>query len=132
MLGKKKTPVTIITGYLGSGKTTLLNELLKSQGMDGLALIVNDMGSINIDASLIKKNSILEADAKMIELSKRIKAIVDDKAHYTDWSTREDIKSNLQFDLAVILDEYGYPPATIDDVYKEVLEQAENFKKYAT
>lgn len=69
MLGKKKTPVTIITGYLGSGKTTLLNELLKSQGMDGLALIVNDMGSINIDASLIKKNSILEADAKMIELS---------------------------------------------------------------
>jgi len=39
---------------------------------------------------------------------------------------------NLQFDLAVILDEYGYPPVTIDDVYKEVLEQAENFKKYAS
>ena len=71
-------------------------------------------------------------DDKMIELSKRIKAIVDDKAHYTDWSTREDIKANLQFDLAVILDEYGYPPVTIDDVYKEVLEQAENFKKYAS
>lgn len=71
-------------------------------------------------------------DDKMIELSKRIKAIVDDKAHYTDWATREDIKANLQFDLAVILDEYGYPPVTIDDVYKEVLEQAENFKKYAS
>ena len=70
-------------------------------------------------------------DDKMIELSRQIKAIVDDKARYTDWSTREDIKANLQFDLAVILDEYGYPPVTIDDVYKEVLEQAENFKKYA-
>lgn len=49
----------------------------------------------------------------------------------TDWSTREDIKANLQVDLIILLDKYGYPPVTIDDVYKEVLEQAENFKKYA-
>ena len=38
---------------------------------------------------------------------------------------------NLQVDLILLLDEFGYPPVTIDDVYKEVLEQAENFKKYA-
>lgn len=68
---------------------------------------------------------------KMIELSKRIKIIVDDKARYTDWSTRDDIKANLQVDLILLLDEFDYPPVTIDDVYKEVLEQAENFKKYA-
>ena len=65
------------------------------------------------------------------EIELAIKKIVDDKAKYTDWSTREDIKANLQVDLIVLLDEYGYPPVTIDDVYKEVLEQAENFKKYA-
>ncbi|MBQ8246865.1 MAG: type I restriction endonuclease subunit R [Lachnospiraceae bacterium] len=70
-------------------------------------------------------------DDRMIELSKRIKTIVDDKARYTDWSTRDDIKANLQVDLILLLDEFGYPPVTIDDVYKEVLEQAENFKKYA-
>lgn len=70
-------------------------------------------------------------DEKMIELSKRIKKIVDDKSHYTDWSTREDIKANLQVDLILLLDEFGYPPVTLDDVYKEVLEQAENFKKYS-
>ena len=70
-------------------------------------------------------------DDKMIELSKRIKLIVDDKSKYTDWSTREDIKANLQVDLILLLDEFGYPPVTIDDVYKDVLEQAENFKKYA-
>ena len=70
-------------------------------------------------------------DDKMIELSKRIKVIVDDKARYTDWSTRDDIKANLQVDLILLLDEFDYPPVTIDDVYKEVLEQAENFKKYA-
>lgn len=70
-------------------------------------------------------------DDKMIELSKRIKTIVDDKSRYTDWSTREDIKANLQVDLILLLDEFDYPPVTLDDVYKEVLEQAENFKKYA-
>ncbi len=70
-------------------------------------------------------------DEKMIELSKKIKVIVDDKSRYTDWSTRDDIKANLQVDLILLLDEYGYPPVTLDDVYKEVLEQAENFKKYA-
>ncbi len=68
---------------------------------------------------------------KMIVLSKEIRVVVDDKAKYTDWSTREDIKANLQVDLIILLDKYGYPPVTIDDVYKEVLEQAENFKKYA-
>lgn len=68
---------------------------------------------------------------KMIALSKEIRAVVDDKAKYTDWSTREDIKATLQVDLIILLDKYGYPPVTIDDVYKEVLEQAENFKKYA-
>lgn len=67
---------------------------------------------------------------KMIELSKRIKAIVDDKARCTDWSTREDIKANLQVDLILLMDEFDYPPVTLDEVYKEVLEQAENFKKY--
>lgn len=67
-------------------------------------------------------------DEKMIELSKRIKKIVDDKSRYTDWSTREDIKANLQVDLILLLDEFGYPPVTLDEVYKEVLEQAENFK----
>jgi type I restriction enzyme R subunit len=46
-------------------------------------------------------------------------------------STRDDIKANLQVDLILLLDEFDYPPVTIDDVYKEVLEQAENFKKYS-
>ena len=67
MFGQKKKPVTILTGYLGSGKTTVLNELLRS-GQESLAVIVNDMGSVNVDAKLIKGNSVLESDTKMIEL----------------------------------------------------------------
>uniref|UniRef100_UPI004037C102 CobW family GTP-binding protein n=1 Tax=Roseburia hominis TaxID=301301 RepID=UPI004037C102 len=68
MFGQKRKPVTILTGYLGSGKTTLLNELLKEERDGGLAVVVNDMGSINIDANLVKKNSVFESDTKMIEL----------------------------------------------------------------
>ena len=52
------------------------------------------------------------------------------KTKYPDFSAREDIKANLQVDLILLLDKYDYPPVTIDDVYKEILEQAENFKKY--
>ena len=81
--------------------------------------------------AVAKKYEFEYPEDKMIELSKQIKIIVDDKARYTDWSTREDIKANLQVDLILLLDEFDYPPVTIDDVYKEVLEQAENFKKYA-
>lgn len=65
---KKKKPVTLITGYLGSGKTTVMNELLRNQAGKKIALIVNDMGSINLDADLLKKGSIAQMDTKMIEL----------------------------------------------------------------
>nr|MCR5587722.1 DUF3387 domain-containing protein [Lachnospiraceae bacterium] len=77
-----------------------------------------------------KKYEFEYPEDKMIELSKEIKIVVEDKAKYPDFSTREDIKANLQVDLILLLDKYDYPPVTIDDVYKEVLEQAENFKKY--
>ena len=54
MKKSQKKPVVLITGYLGSGKTTLLNNLLK-QETRRVALIVNDMGSINVDAEILKK-----------------------------------------------------------------------------
>lgn len=66
---------------------------------------------------------------KMLELAKEIKKIVDDTAKYPDWSERDDIKAQLKMDIIVKLHQFGYPPITQDDVYKNVLEQAENFKK---
>lgn len=64
---KKKMPVILITGYLGSGKTTLLNELLRQEKRH-VALVVNDMGSINVDANLLKKTGTQIAQAQMFEL----------------------------------------------------------------
>jgi len=68
---------------------------------------------------------------KMLELAREIKKIVDDNAKYPDWSKRDDIKAKLKMDIIIILHKYGYPPITQEDVYKQVLEQAENFKKYS-
>lgn len=81
--------------------------------------------------AMAKKYEFEYPEDKMIELSKRIKVIVDDKSQYADWPTRDDIKADLQVDLILLMDEFDYPPVTRDDVYEEVLEQAENFKKYA-
>lgn len=66
---------------------------------------------------------------KLLELAKEIKKIVDNTAQYPDWSDRDDIKAQLKMDIIVKLHEFGYPPITQEDVYKNVLEQAENFKK---
>ena len=66
---------------------------------------------------------------KLLALAARIKSLVDDKSRYTDWAARGDIKAELKMDLIVVLAEYGYPPVTNDAVFKEILEQAENFKR---
>ncbi len=69
-------------------------------------------------------------EEKLIPLSKEVKVVVDDKAKYTDWSKRDDIKAELKADLIILLAENDYPPIDRDEVYKEIFEQAENFKKY--
>ena len=68
-------------------------------------------------------------DEKLIDLSKKVKLVVDDKAKYTDWSKRNDIKAELKVDLIILLAENDYPPIDRDEVYKEIFEQAENFKR---
>ncbi len=110
----------------------LLEELKKEKNsFKDMGIDYEEKAFYDILSIVARKYEFEYPDDKMIELSKRIKVIVDDKARYTDWSTRDDIKANLQVDLILLLDEFDYPPVTIDDVYKEVLEQAENFKKYA-
>jgi type I restriction enzyme R subunit len=110
----------------------LLHELKNEQNsFKNMGIDYEEKAFYDILSAVAKKYEFDYPDNKMVELSREIKAIVDDKAKYTDWSTRADIKANLQVDLIILLDKYGYPPVTIDDVYKEVLEQAENFKKYA-
>lgn len=70
------------------------------------------------------------ADEKCIVLAKKIKELVDDKSKFTDWASRNDIKSQLQSALILLLYKNGYPPRWNREVFLKVMEQAENFKKY--
>ena len=57
---KKETPVLLLTGYLGSGKTTLVNKILSNNKGIKFAVIVNDIGEVNIDADLIEKGGVVD------------------------------------------------------------------------
>ena len=68
-LEKKQIPVLLLTGYLGSGKTTLLNRILANKKGIKFAVIVNDIGEINIDADLIEKGGIVgQTDDSLVAL----------------------------------------------------------------
>ena len=82
------------------------------------------------DKSLTIKYDFEYPEDKLIKLSKEVKKIVDDKSKYPDWNQKDDIKAELKVDLIMILAEYKYPPVDRDEVYKEIFEQAENFKKH--
>ena len=66
-MSKREVPVVLITGYLGSGKTTLMQHLLTQEDRK-VALIVNDMGSVNIDASILGKTKNQVAQIEMVEM----------------------------------------------------------------
>lgn len=95
-----------------------------------LGIDLEEKAFYDILKSLALKYDFVYPEDKLITLSKKVKEVVDDKVRYTDWSQRVDIKAELKVDLIILLAESGYPPVDRDEVYKEIFEQAENFKKY--
>ena len=131
------------TGGLQEGKRG------KFEAADGGSILLDEISEL-LPATQVKLLTFLEEKAfydilkdlalkydfeypedRLIILAQAVKEVVDDKAKYTDWSRRNDIKAELKADLIILLAEHDYPPVDRDEVYKEIFEQAENFKRYA-
>lgn len=95
---------------------------------DEMGINFEEKAFYDILLTLAHKYDFTYPEDKLIELAKDVKIIIDDKSKYTDWNKREDIKAEIQVDLILLLDKYGYPPVDEDEVYKEIFEQAQNFK----
>jgi type I restriction enzyme, R subunit len=96
---------------------------------DSLGIGFEEKAFYDILKELCIKYDFTYPEDKMIELAKSVKELVDSQAQYPDWNKRDDIKSALKVGLILLLDEHGYPPVERDEVYVEIFEQAENFKK---
>jgi type I restriction enzyme R subunit len=98
----------------------------------GIGVTLEEKAFYDILKTLMLKYHFSYPDEKLLELAKAVKLVVDDKAKYTDWSKRDDVKAELKVDLILLLAKFGYPPVDRDEIYKEIFEQAENFKKNIT
>lgn len=96
---------------------------------DAMGINFEEKAFYDILKELCTKYDFTYPEDKLIELAKKVKELVDGQAKFPDWNKRDDIKSALKVGLILLLDEFGYPPVERDEVYVEIFEQAENFKK---
>lgn len=124
--------------YVGEVWDDITNEFVdliaalqkEKESFADLGINIEEKAFYDILLKLANKYEFTYPEDKMLTLAKAVKDVVDDKAKYTDWSQRDDIKAELKVGLILVLAEHGYPPVDRDEVYKEIFEQAENFKRF--
>ena len=94
-----------------------------------LGIDLEEKAFYDILKTLAEKYEFDYPEDKLLTLAKEVKTVVDDKAQYPDWDKKASIKAELKVGLILLLAKHKYPPVDRDEVYKEVFEQAENFKK---
>jgi type I restriction enzyme, R subunit len=120
-----------ITDEIALNILNLYKDLKKDMtSFEEMGIDYEEKAFYDILKALMQKYDFEYPDEKLIYLSQKVKELIDDKSKYTDWNNRDDIKAELKFELVILLSENDYPPVNRDEVYKEIFEQAENFKKY--
>ena len=96
-----------------------------------IGLDFKEMAFFDILKSVATKYEFIDKfpDEKLTELAKKVKGLVEEQASLTDWNNRDDVKAELKMNIIVLLAQAGYPPQTRDEIFQEILDQAENFKK---
>ena len=115
--------------------TDQILELFKSLKKDKekfkeLGITFEEKAFFDILVAVRDENKFEYADEKCVELSKKIKELIDNTAIYADWNNNDNLKAELADNMIDLLYDNGYPPAWNDDVYDRVMDQVNNFKKY--
>lgn len=125
----------VVSDFINGLSDEILNILKDLQddkfSFDKLGISYEEKAFYDILVKVRDEHEFEYADEKCVELAKAIKELVDDKAQYADWASRDDIKNQLNMDLTVLLYNNGYPPEWDEEVFEKVMEQAENFKKFS-
>ena len=113
----------------------LLNQMKDEENsFSAMGIDYKEKAFYDILVAVAKKFQFEYPDDKNIELAKEIRAALRDKEKYSDWANSMQIKALMQADIITILAKHGYPPVPpeiYEKVYNDILEQAENFKKYS-
>lgn len=99
---------------------------------DSIGLSIEEKAFFDILKSVAEKYGFIDnfPDDKLTELAKSIKTMVEEQCDVEDWLNRPDLRATLKMNVIVLLARAGYPPKIRDEVFKEILDQAENFKRY--
>tara|TARA_R110000824_G_scaffold218100_1_gene404603 strand:- start:23015 stop:26236 length:3222 start_codon:yes stop_codon:yes gene_type:complete len=109
----------------------LMTQLKEEMGsFEELGITVEEKAFYDILKAVALRYQFAYEEERLLALAADVKAVVDDKTKYPDWNNRQDIKAALRVELIMLLSKNGYPPVTHAEVYRDVFEQAENFKPH--
>lgn len=100
---------------------------------DTMGLSFEEKAFFDILKSVAAKYGFIEdfPDEKLTDLAKQVKKMVEEQSDVSDWLNRPDLRATLKMNVIVLLARAGYPPKIRDEVFKEILEQAESFKRHS-
>lgn len=111
----------------------ILEELkVEMNSFEGMGINFEEKAFYDILHALTQRYDFTYPEEQLLELAKAVKVLVDEKTSVVDWHRRDDIKAQMKVGLIKLLLAFKYPPVDHQEVYKEVFEQAENFKKHRT